>query len=60
MEKEVFYNIINNAVKYIDPTRPGKIAVRGSAKDQYSIYCVEDGLGIRGFALLFFYSIILQ
>jgi len=45
--KEVFFNLINNAIKYLDPTRPGKINIRGFIKNQYSIYSVEDnGRGI--------------
>lgn len=43
----VFSNLIENAVKYLDPARKGKITVTGYKEDNQSVYCVEDnGIGI--------------
>lgn len=43
----VFLNLLTNAVKFLDPNRPGKIRITGKAEGQKSIYCVEDnGIGI--------------
>ncbi|MDO8283096.1 MAG: PAS domain S-box protein [Thermodesulfovibrionia bacterium] len=43
----IFSNLIENAVKYLDPSRKGEIKVTGYVKDNSSIYCVEDnGIGI--------------
>lgn len=45
---QVFSNIIDNAVKYLDPERPGMIAVSANGEGEYSVYCVEDnGIGIE-------------
>jgi PAS domain S-box-containing protein len=44
---QVFTNIVNNAVNYLDPNRKGVIHISGKSEDGYSIYCVEDnGIGI--------------
>lgn len=44
---QVFTNILNNAVKYLDPNRKGAIHVSGQVQGGKSIYCIEDnGLGI--------------
>ncbi|MDO8281895.1 MAG: ATP-binding protein [Thermodesulfovibrionia bacterium] len=44
---QAFSNLIGNAIKYLDPKRPGMIRVSGSRKDNNNIYCVEDnGIGI--------------
>ena len=44
---QVFTNLLDNAIKYLDPKREGKIHISGKVKDQMSIYCVQDnGLGI--------------
>lgn len=44
---QVFTNLIGNAVKYIDSTRPGRIVVSGREEAGRSVYCVEDnGIGI--------------
>ena len=44
---QVFSNLIGNAIKYLDPNRPGSIKVSGHQEDNKSIYCVEDnGVGI--------------
>lgn len=45
---QLFSNILWNAVKYLDPERPGVIKVSGFRQDGQSIYCIEDnGIGIK-------------
>jgi signal transduction histidine kinase len=45
--EQIFSNLIENAIKYLKPGRPGQIAVRGSAKGDRLVYEVEDnGRGI--------------
>jgi signal transduction histidine kinase len=40
-------NLIDNAIKYRDPSRGARIRIRGAVSDQQAIYCVEDnGIGI--------------
>jgi len=39
---QVFSNLIDNAVKYLDGERQGVIRISGKTVDQNSIYCVED------------------
>jgi len=44
---QVFSNLLNNALKYLDTNRPGTICISGWNEAGESIYCVEDnGLGI--------------
>ncbi|MFC1742641.1 ATP-binding protein [Candidatus Riflebacteria bacterium] len=44
----VFFNILDNAVKYLDPARPGNIVVSGRVENERAIYCIEDnGIGIE-------------
>jgi len=44
---QAFSNLLNNALKYLDPNRPGAISIKGWDGAGESIYCVEDnGLGI--------------
>jgi len=44
---QVFSNLIDNAIKFIDPGRPGTIKVSGVKEAEHAIYCVEDnGKGI--------------
>jgi PAS domain S-box-containing protein len=44
---QVFSNLLNNAVKYLNPDRKGVIHVSGQVQGGESILCVEDnGLGI--------------
>lgn len=46
---QVFTNLLDNAVKYLDPRRPGRIVVSGSVQNGRSIYRVQDnGVGIAG------------
>lgn len=45
--EQIFSNLIENAIKYLQPGRPGQIAVRGFAKGDRLIFEVEDnGRGI--------------
>jgi PAS domain S-box-containing protein len=43
----VFTNLLTNALKFLDESRPGKIRIYCSSQDSHSIYCIEDnGIGI--------------
>ncbi|MHC4735191.1 MAG: sensor histidine kinase, partial [Planctomycetota bacterium] len=43
----VFTNLVTNALKFLDESRPGQIRIYGRSQDDQSIYCVEDnGIGI--------------
>jgi signal transduction histidine kinase len=47
MMTQVFSHLISNAVKFLDPERPGEVTVSGYKDDNLSVYCVEDnGIGI--------------
>jgi len=44
---QVFSNLIGNALKYLDPERPGIILISGKKEDSNVVYTVEDnGIGI--------------
>jgi signal transduction histidine kinase len=50
---QVFSNLLNNALKFLDPQRPGEIKITAKETDThhgkqgYVVYCVEDnGIGI--------------
>jgi len=44
---QIFTNVIDNAVKYLDPTRQGEICIGGEIIKDRVIYCVADnGIGI--------------
>ncbi len=44
---QVFANLIGNAVRYADPTRPCRIEIRGESRGEWCRYCVADnGIGI--------------
>ncbi|MBW1764585.1 MAG: HAMP domain-containing histidine kinase, partial [Deltaproteobacteria bacterium] len=43
----VFTNLLTNALKFLDKSRPGAIHLSGQSRDDHSVYCVEDnGIGI--------------
>ena len=44
---QVFSNLLDNALKYLDSNRPGAIKITGQEEKRQSIYCIEDnGVGI--------------
>jgi len=44
---QVFANLIDNAQKYLDPSRPGEISISGKTVDGWSVYGITDnGIGI--------------
>lgn len=44
---EVFGNLLDNAIKYRDGHRQGRVHISGRSQDGMSVYCVEDnGIGI--------------
>jgi PAS domain S-box-containing protein len=44
---QVFSNLLGNAVKYLDPERPGSITIEGGIENGRCVYCVADnGIGI--------------
>ena len=43
----VFTNLLTNALKFLSPSRPGRIRIHARNRANQSIYCVEDnGIGI--------------
>jgi signal transduction histidine kinase len=45
--EQIFGNLLDNAVKYLAPSRPGVITVRGATKAPFAVFEVEDnGRGI--------------
>jgi signal transduction histidine kinase len=43
----LFSNLIDNAIKYMDPERKGEISVSGWTENGRAVYCVKDnGIGI--------------
>jgi len=44
---QVFSNLIDNALKYVDPKRGAQIQISGKSEDGNVIYCVQDnGIGV--------------
>jgi signal transduction histidine kinase len=44
---QVFSNLVDNALKFLDPDRPGIIKISGKEEEGWVTYCVEDdGIGI--------------
>ena len=44
---QVFTNLLDNAIKYLDPVRKGIIHISATVDKEMSIYCVKDnGIGI--------------
>ncbi|MBF0291424.1 MAG: GHKL domain-containing protein [Nitrospinae bacterium] len=45
--EQVFANTISNAVKYLDPSRPGKIEISGQERENDTLFMIKDnGRGI--------------
>lgn len=45
--EQVFANTISNAVKYLDPSRPGKIEISGQDREEDTLFVIKDnGRGI--------------
>jgi signal transduction histidine kinase len=44
---QVFTNLLDNSIRYLDPSRKGKIHISGRIQNETSIYGIEDnGIGI--------------
>ena len=48
MINQAFSNLLENAIKYLDPSRKGYIKISGWEENQFAVYCMEDnGIGIQ-------------
>ena len=44
---QVFTNLLDNAIKYLDPSHKGLVHICGKVENAMSVYCVKDnGIGI--------------
>jgi PAS domain S-box-containing protein len=44
---QIFTNLLDNAVKYAEPNKPGQVCVRGRTEEGHALYWVSDnGIGI--------------
>jgi signal transduction histidine kinase len=44
---QIFSNLLDNAIKYLDPNRRGQIRVSGKTEGNRSVFCIKDnGIGI--------------
>ena len=45
---QVFYSLVDNALKYRDPSRPPVVDISAREEEESSTYCVKDnGIGVR-------------
>ncbi len=54
--RQVFSNIIDNAIKYREASRPLEVSITGKVRDGKAVYCVEDngvGIGAENFDKIF-------
>ncbi len=46
--RQVFTNLVDNAIKYLDPDRPGRIRIDGTIDNYHALYIVSDnGIGME-------------
>jgi len=45
--KQIFIHLLSNALRNLDPDRPGRVAITAAFEDEMVVYCLEDnGVGI--------------
>ena len=45
--EQIFANLIDNAIKYLDPTRPGRITISGWSEGDRNVFQIQDnGVGV--------------
>ena len=48
MINQAFSNLLENAIKYLDPSRRGHLKISGWEENNFAVYCLEDnGIGIQ-------------